>query len=339
MSSFPTQTEEECAAGLKPWHPQAGSTQLPGAPAPLAYQVKRISGLFPIVLAASFSNLSFASEPAMAVAQGMGHTTRSSSNDGGAAYTAPATIWLSSSFDVSGGARIGTGKSRLYQASAQDSQTGPVGLGVQWFRQDEDTTPSRAELPGWKRPGENFENPTSTSVFSAALGGGGVHHLFSIAAGLRYYTRTAPVTGTQSEINGVVSMGGIVQDQLTLTLTAENLIPQDGFDGAPLSLGTGTRWQPTERFALAFDSLSDFESKDEGIAFTSMAGMEYRVGEVVPVRLGWMNDGVTGQGYATAGLGVSNETAGLNYGGRLEVGEGAGDSPGHWHGLSLRASF
>ena len=275
----------------------------------------------------------------MAVAQGMGHATRANLRDGGAAFTAPSTIWLSGAFDISGGARVGTGKSRLYQVSAHDAQTGPIALGIQWLRHDEDTTPAQADLPGWKRPGESFENPTNTTVFGASLGGGGVHHLFSLAVGARYYTRTAPVTGNESEVNGVISMGGVVQDQLTLTLTAENLIPQDGFDGAPLGLGTGACWQPTDSFALAFDTLTDFESKEEGTAFSPMVGVEYRIGEIVPLRMGWTRDGVSGQGYATAGLGVSNDTAGLNYGARLEVGEGTSKQPGHWHGLSLRASF
>jgi hypothetical protein len=291
-----------------------------------------------IALGALFSAPVLAGEPAMAVAQGMGHTTRSSLSDGGAAFTAPATVWLNGGFDVAGGARLGSGASRLYQVAAHDSKTGPVALGVQYLRQDEDLTPSKADLPGWKRPGESFANPTNTTVMGVSLGSGGVHHLFSLAAGVRYYTRQAPVTGSESEVNGVISMGGILQDQLVLTITGENLIPQDRFEGAPLALGTGTRWQPTDRFALALDTLTDFESLDDGVATTPMLGTEFYVHEVVPLRLGWTRDGVTEQGYATAGFGITNETAGLSYGARVEVGE-TGASRDHWHGLSLRASF
>ena len=338
-AAFPIARPEEYAVGQGPWHPQAGSTQLPGAPAPLAYWVKRISLLIPIALACGFSETASAQEAAMAVAQGMGSTTRANLGDGGAVFTAPATIWLSSAYEVSIGARIGTGESRLYQVSAQDAKTGPVALGVQWMRHHTDTSPSAGDLPGWKRPGDSLENPTVTSVFGASLGSGGVHHLFSLAAGARYYTRIAPVTGEEAELNAVVSVGGIVLDQLTLTMTAENLIPQDGFNGAPLSLGTGTHWQPTDSFSLALDTLADFESKEDKVAFSPMVGTEFVIAEVVPLRIGWYRDGVSGQGVVTAGIGVSNEVAGFNYGGQLQVGEGTPDKPGHWHGLSLRASF
>jgi len=275
----------------------------------------------------------------MASAQGMGDTTRSSGEDGGAVYTAPATVWLNGGFDVSAGARLGTGKSRVYQVSALDAQTGPVALGLSWFRHDADTSPGPDDLPGWKKPGESLENPTKTSVFAATLGGGGVHHLFSVAVGLRYYTRMGPVTGNESEVNAAFSIGGIVRDQLTLTLTAENLIPQDGFEGAPLGVGTGTRWQPTDDFGIAFDTFTDFESLEEGVGFTPMLGAEYAIAQVVPVRLGWTRDGVSGQGYATAGLGFRNDTAGLSYGAKVEVGDLAKDKRSHWHGVSLRASF
>jgi hypothetical protein len=273
----------------------------------------------------------------MAVAQGMGGATRASLDDGGSVYTAPATIWLNGGFDVSGGARIGSDGSRLYQASALDAQTGPVGLGIQWLRLDSDSSPDPDELPGWKQPGQSLENPTSTTVYSAALAVGGVHHLVGFAAGLRYYSRTAPVTGDESELNAVVSMGVTVRDQLILTLTGENLVPQSGYDGAPLGVGIGARWQPTDTFAVALDTLTDLESKDDGAAVSPMLGAEYRIRDTVPVRVGWGRDGVSGQAFMTAGLGVSNAQAGLDYGAKLAlVSRG---KPAHWHGLSLRLSF
>jgi hypothetical protein len=164
-----------------------------------------------------------------------------------------------------------------------------------------------------------------------------VHHLFGLAAGLRYYTRTAPVTGDESELNAVVSVGVTVRDQLVLTLTGENLVPQSGYDGAPLGVGLGARWQPIDTFAVAVDALTDLESKDDGAAVSPMLGAEYRIQNTVPVRLGWGRDGVSGQSYMTAGLGVSNAQAGLDYGAKLALGSQA--KPAHWHGLSLRASF
>ena len=68
-----------------------------------------------------------------------------------------------------------------------------------------------------------------------------------------------------------------------------------------------------------------------------MVGAEYRIQGVVPLRLGWTRDAVLDQSYATAGLGVASEQAGLDYGARLEL--DPEDSARHWHGVTLRASF
>ena len=192
-------------------------------------------------------------------------------------------------------------------------------------------------MPGWKQPGTTFENPSTTSVFAASLSGGGVHHLMGYAVGVRYYSRVAPLTGTESELNAVLSVGFVVRDQLVVTVTGENLIPQSEFDGAPLGIGTGCRWQPVDTFAVAVDTFTDFESSEDGSVTTPMAGMEYRIVDLVPLRAGWTRNGLTDQSYVTGGFGVSNEQAGLHYGAKVELGDDGNRS--HWHGLSLRATF
>lgn len=276
----------------------------------------------------------------MAVAQGMGNATRANFSDGGAAYTAPATMWLSGGFDVQLGGRLGTGRDRLYQISGQDAKTGPVALGLTWFRHDTDARANTNELPGWRKPDETFDNPMRASVFGAAIGGGGVHHLFGAALGFRYHTRRAPVTGDKHELNLSASIGGIVLDQFILTLTGENLIYQDEIDGAPFGIGTGSRWQATEFFGIEVDTFTDFQSVAKSVAFTPMIGAEYIVAQVVPVRTGFYRDGVEEENFVTAGIGVANDIVGLNYGLRIKVSERApNEAFGHWHGLALRASF
>jgi hypothetical protein len=276
----------------------------------------------------------------MAVAQGMGYATRANFRDGGGAYDAPSTMWLAGGFDVHVGGRLGVEQDRLFQISAQDAKTGPISVGLQWFRHDTDVRAHPEELPGWKKPNETFDNPMRASTFGASIGGGGVHHLFSGAMGVRYHTRRAPVSGDKSELNVVASVGVIVVDQLILTLTGDNLIPQDEIEGAPLGIGTGTRWQPIEAFGIEFDTFTDFESRSDKVVITPNFGLEYIIAEVVPVRTGFYRDGVEEQSYVTAGFGVANEIVGLNYGGRLSVSQRApGEKLGHWHGLELRASF
>lgn len=277
-----------------------------------------------------------AADSVMAVGQGMGYTNRANPYDGGSVYSAPAMVWIDGRFDISGGAQLGTDQSRIFQASAHDAQTSPIGMGVQWFRQTKDETPDPSELPGWRRENQQFGNEVVSSVIAATIGGGGVHHLFGAALGLRYFTRSSSLADNENSFNIAPSVAGFVQDQLYLSLTVENAIPL-GFVDAPLSLGTGSRWQPTEQFAVAFDTLTDFSSIEGEVRVSEMAGMEFRVQGLIPLRVGWKNDGVTESQSVTAGIGASNEDIAFNYGGAFEL--DADGEPNHWHGLHLRISI
>ena len=43
-------------------------------------------------------------------------------------------VWVDGRFDVSGGVRLGSDGAVDVQVAGHDSQTSPVGLGVQWIR-------------------------------------------------------------------------------------------------------------------------------------------------------------------------------------------------------------
>ena len=129
-------------------------------------------------------------------------------------------------------------------------------------------------------------------------------------------------------------MGVIAADQLTLTLTTENIIPDSVH---PFAIGLGSRWHPTEMFSVAADLLSDLGSDSGNALFSPMVGTEYRIAALVPVRLGWMRDGESGHAQVTGGLGVANQYFGFNYGARIDL--DSGDSLDHWHGASVRISM
>ncbi|MGB0640880.1 MAG: hypothetical protein ACPGTU_16185 [Myxococcota bacterium] len=278
----------------------------------------------------------FAVDSVMAVGQGMGFANRANPYDGGSVYSAPAMVWIDGRFDISGGARLGSDENRLFQAAAHDAQTSPIGMGVQWFRQTKDETPDPSELPGWRKENQRFGNEVVSSVLAATIGGGGVHHLFGAALGLRYFTRSSSLADKENSFNLAPSVAGFVQDQLYLSLTVENVIPL-GFADSPLSLGTGTRWQPTEQFAVEVDTVTDFSSVEGEVRVSEMAGMEFRVQGLIPLRVGWKNDGVTDAQAVTAGIGASNEDIAFNYGAALELNPDG--EPNHWHGLHLRVSI
>jgi len=110
-----------------------------------------------------------------------------------------------------------------------------------------------------------------------------------------------------------------------------------GFEEAPLGVGTGARWQPTDRFGLAFDTLTDLSSVEDSAAFTPMIGAEIRAADLVPIRVGWTRNGVTGQKLLTGGIGAANESFGFNYSVQLDLDHE--EAIAHWHGIGLRISM
>jgi hypothetical protein len=291
-----------------------------------------VLGLFCLI----FSGSAGATSPSMAVSQGMGDTVRSNPHDSGSVYAAPGMVWVDGRFDVTGGGQLGSGGEHTIQVAAHDSQTSPVGLGLQWFRNSQDLSPTNAELPGWRRKGTSFTNEILSSVLAATIGGGGVHHLLGVGLNVRYFNRTSTLNGSEHSVNVTPGVSGVMADQLYLSFAVENAIPL-GFDGAPLGVGTGTRWQPTDRFGLAFDTLTDLSAVDVGVGFTPMLGAEFRVANVVPLRAGWTHNGVTGRQLLTAGIGASNESFALNYSVQMDLDQE--ESVSHWHGVSLRISM
>ncbi len=267
---------------------------------------------------------------------GAGNASRANLFDPGAVHTAPGIVWLGERFDLGVGGGVGSDGSSLVHASAFDGQTSNIGLGVHWARRRQEVTPLDAELPGWRRKGESFNNEVESSVVSATIGGGGVHHLFGFGVGLRYYFRTSTLRGAEGVFNIAPSIAGIVAETWTLSLTVENPIPVD-YGDAPLAVGSGTRWQPSDRFALSVDTLTDLGTYPGEVRFTPMAGAEIYIQDMVPVRVGWTQDGVSQVQHVTAGVGAVNESMGFNYAVLLDP--WSSDDVAHEHRVSLRISM
>ena len=153
-----------------------------------------------------------ATSPSMAVSQGMGDTVRSNPYDSASVYAAPGMVWIDGRFDVTGGAQFGSDGATTIQVAAHDSQTSPVGLGIQWFRTSQNLTPSTAELPGWRRKGTSFTNEVQSSVLAATIAGGGVHHLFGAGLNIRYFNRASTLKGAEHSFNVSPGVSGVLSD-------------------------------------------------------------------------------------------------------------------------------
>jgi hypothetical protein len=271
----------------------------------------------------------------MAMAAGMGNCVRSSPDDPNSVFAAPAMVWIGERFDIGVSGGLGSNSGRHMQAGAYDGQTSSLGLGVHWSMESSDVIPGNEELPGWRKKGETFDNHLQSTVLSASVGGGGVHHLFGAGVGLRYYTSTSTLEGAEQSFNIAPSIAGVVGKYWTLNLTIENPLPL-GYSGAPLAVGTGARWQPSSRFAVAVDTLTDLGSMAGEVRFTPMVGTEIRIQDVVPVRLGWTQNGLTNQQFLSAGIGAANEVMEFAYGVQLDL--WTDDELSHLHQFAVRIS-
>ncbi len=287
-------------------------------------------------LAFGLCNTAAATHPGMAVAQGMGNTVRANPWDPMTAYAAPAMVWIDGRFEVGGSGQIGSDETSYWQVGAYDAQTTKVGFGVFWARHSQDLKPKNSDLPGWKEVDEEFANQIRSSVVAATIGGGGVHHLFGVALGLRYFYRDTKLGGASDAITLAPSVATIISDELYLSLTAENVIPT-GLSEAPLAISTGTRWQPSNRLAIAFDSVTDFSSVEGEVRFSPMVGTELRVIKDIPIRAGWFADGVEKSQWVTGGVGIENDTVGLTYG--LQMDFWSKETLTHKHAIMLRVSM
>ena len=277
-----------------------------------------------------------AAESASAVSQGMGGTVRANPWDPMTAHAAPGMVWLDGRFELGVSGRYGNDETSLWQVGAYDAQTTRVGFGVFWSRLTQSIEPKNAELPGWRREDQEFDNYIRSSVLSTTIGGGGIHRLFGFGVGVRYFYRSTKLGGSEHALTLAPSIATVIQDSVIVSITAENVIPTGNPD-APLGMSTGTRWQISRQLALAFDTEVDFESVEDKVAFTPMVGAEFRAGDVVPLRAGWRRDGVDGTRWLTGGIGVENESVGLSYGLSLDL--SSGDEAVHQHGVMLRISM
>ena len=277
-----------------------------------------------------------ATHPSMAVAQGMGNTVRANPWDPMTAYAAPGMVWIDGRFEVGGSGQYGNNETNLWSVGAYDAQTTKVGFGLFWSRHSQSLKPKNSQLPGWRKKGEEFDNQITSSVLGMTIGGGGIHHLFGAGVGIRYFYRNTKLGGSQHAVTLAPSVATVVAEELYLTLTVENAIPT-GITDAPLAISTGTRWQPSNRFAIAFDSVTDLGSVPGEIRFSPMVGTELRLVHEMPIRVGWLSDGVDGAQWVTGGIGVENDAVGLSY--ALQMDLWTTETVVHKHGVMLRVSM
>lgn len=293
-----------------------------------------------LVLGASVSapGLALAADSEMAAELGAGGASRADLGSLAAIATAPGILHLRPRFDLGGGFAYGTGNARKWQVAATDSQTGPVALGVMFSRTSEESEVRDEDLPGWKEEdlviGERREirqrvgGAIATSFLNRTIG---------VGASLAYLYRKDGFDRTDGAIGVGASAGLRAGEQFVLSVTGDNLLPT-GLWFAPTTFATGARLDVSPAAALQGDLILDFTSLANEVAIGARVGAEFTVGGIVPLRVGWARFGALDENRLTAGIGVGNEQAAVDYAfqGTLAT---DGQPFEQWHGISVRLSI
>ncbi|MBN1335220.1 MAG: hypothetical protein JXB39_04610 [Deltaproteobacteria bacterium] len=218
-----------------------------------------------------------------------------------------------------------------FGASAVDSRTGPVTLGLRyrWSRRA-DLALGPGEGPGWQVPGADEENQADTHALAAGLALADPNRRFAVGiSGLRWFRFAA--LGNDGEgwrLGG--SLAGRPHDTVTLSAAASLPLATSGALGGedlPWVEG-GVRWQPLDALAFLADALLPLPARAPEIA----VGSEWIAGDLVPLRAGWSRSAGWESDHATAGIGLLYDPLELAYAVRVDV----RDPGGPLHLVSIR---
>ena len=241
-------------------------------------------------------------------------------------------------YSVEAAWRFGSEGEQTWQGAILDSMTGPVGLGLLFaYNRTIPTSPSASELPEWKIPGDETEVRRQRMSVGGAIGGALLNRKFTFGVN-GFYHRTASTYGASGDaVDFGAGLGLMLADHVHLGLSAENVLPHQSFDDAPLRVGGGLRWAPTSRSGIEVDALADLDAAG-GPALVLHAGGTLWIAEKVPLAACYAHDGAAGTDLLSAGVGVGNEKAALRYTFQTPV-PGTTDAFRSAHAVGLRLEF
>lgn len=251
--------------------------------------------------------------------------------------SAPGTLPMEVRYETRALGFLAPGGVRGVQATAVDSRTGPVTLGVTWrWLQDPDLDLESSELPGWTEPGATLVNGSTAQQVGVGAAVSTQDRRASIGLGGTRWWRVADVAGTGSGWRLGGSLAVRPHDTLVLAAGGSGPILAEGARNTEgeARLNAGFRWQPAEVWGLVGDVFVPLPR--EGLAVG--LGTEGTVQEVVALRAGWYHASQAGVDALTAGLALQGEPASLEYGVRVDLRTPAEGTPA-WHVLELRISF
>jgi hypothetical protein len=224
-------------------------------------------------------------------------------------------------YDAGADFSIGPDKLRRFHVAAMDSQTGPLAAGVVFGREVSRPTVRSEDLPGWKEPGEAFNDLRDARMrVGGGFGFAVLQRTLGFGGTAEWNQRTNGFDESVSGFSGGASVAAYLGQTLVLSVNGERLIPTNLWF-APTQISGGFRWEPSSLAALSADLVTDLTShaKTE-VGFG--VGASFRASDIVPIRVGFARDAATLEERFTAGTGVGNQQAELAYAFELPVGDG-----------------
>lgn len=253
---------------------------------------------------------------------GMGRVGAAAASDNAAITLNPGLLGLRERYDFhahfrlgpmgpgSGDAQAGP-PSLQWAATAMDARTSSaVALGFAYSGDRLDAPLTDRDLPGWWLPGEEITNRKRYHDFAGALAIPLLDRRLSLGLGgnVGLYNHDRQGEGLLWDLH--LGLGLQPTPGLTLGLSARDLVPGAGED-RPAQLLGGIRAEDAGN--VAFEANVGYTWVPEGEPLSVGAGLE-KVAGGAQLRLGGLWSGPEDQLYATAGLGMTDEGGGIEYG-------------------------
>lgn len=292
------------------------------------------------LVAGALAPIAQAADPIASGDFASGSTGRANPRSLSAIITSPGVIALERQYTIGGSARFGPQKNRSFQGGASDSVTGPVALGLMWAGEWSSPPVPDDELPGWRVPDDDAENPTEQTTIGGSLGGAFAQRKVGVGIGVSYHRYQSFYREGAGVVDLSAGLSGKLGDQVIVAASVRDFLPSTDFTKAPLLIEGGIRWGPSPWFALEADVWTDMQTLDTPAVSVGVGGVAWAA-KTVPLRLGYTHDGVEDEDVLTAGVGAGSDKGSLEYafGVPLQPIGGNVGTLGTWHGVSLIAHF
>jgi hypothetical protein len=274
-----------------------------------------------------------------AVATGFATAVRANPTEASVLESAPATMALGAAYTVGLTGGIASKDEIGFRIEGMDSKTGKFSLGIAYVHDATNLETPNEDLPGWRTPSEDpSTDPTKHTNFAVGGAMGWADDRIAAGATLRRYATKATYAIDDTTWNVGLGVGSKLGEQVTLSLTGMNLIPDEA---TPFTMALAGRVAPTEIASVEVDLVSDFTSDPDRPVFGVAAGGEIYVHDIVPLRAGFQHDAATNGNAIGVGFGAVGDGAGLQYGFHAAVGDGPFQvwGTGTWHTLELVVSL